>query len=200
MSFNKCKNTNFYFQCVEEIAKKIDKYKIEQIIEKLLKIRKQKGRIFLIGVGGSAANCSHAVNDFRKLCGLQTYSPCDNFSEMSARINDEGWNGIFKEWLKISNINSKDGLFILSVGGGNKEKKVSENIIEAINYSKKKKAKIFGIVGRDGGYTKKKGDYVLVIPTVANNLVTPLSESFQAVVWHSIVSSPLIQIKKTKCS
>ena len=153
---------------------------------------------FFIGVGGSAGNCSHAVNDFRKLCDIECYSPSDNVSELTARINDEGWETSYSEWLKVSKFNEKDCLFIFSVGGGNLEKKVSMNIVKAIELANKKNSKVFGVVGRDGGFAKKKGDFVVVVPTVDKNLVTPFTEGFQAVIWHCLVSDPVLQIKDTK--
>lgn len=187
-----------YFKNIIEISKKIDIQVLDSIILALSKVKKNKGRVFFIGAGGSAGNCSHAVNDFRKLCSIEAYAPTDNVSELTARVNDEGWNTVFSEWFKISNLNSKDSIFILSVGGGDKKKNISQNLIEAIKYAKKKKVKILGIVGRDGGYTKKNGDNILLVPNTDNDLVTPLSESFQSVILHCIVSSPKLQINKTK--
>ena len=161
-------------------------------------MRGRKGRLFILGVGGSAANCSHAVNDFRKLCGIETYAPTDNVSELTARTNDEGWGSVFSEWLKVSNFSSKDALLIFSVGGGNKERNVSVNLIQAIDLANEVGAKVFGIVGRDGGYTKQKGDCVVVIPTVDADKVTPIAEAFQGVIWHGFVSHPRLQMVKTK--
>ena len=168
-----------YFKNIIEISKKIDIKVLDSIITTLCKVRRNKGRVFFIGAGGSAGNCSHAVNDFRKLCLIEAYAPTDNVSELTARVNDEGWETVFSEWFKISNLNSKDSIFILSVGGGDKKKNISQNLIEAIKYAKKKKVKILGIVGRDGGYTKKNGDNIILVPNTDNDLVTPLSESFQ---------------------
>lgn len=187
-----------YFNQLGSLASIIDKKQIEKLAETLLKIRKKRGRVFFIGVGGSAGNCSHAVNDFRKICEIECYTPTDNVSELTARINDDGWESSFANWLKISNLNSKDALFIMSVGGGNKKRNVSINIIKAIQFAKKVKAKILGIVGRDGGYTKKVGDNVILIPTIDKKLVTPYSESFQSVIWHCLVSHPILQKKKMK--
>ena len=187
-----------YFGNIIRIAESIDIKSIESLVKALCKLRRNKGRLFFVGVGGSAGNCSHAVNDFRKLCLINAYSITDNISELTARINDEGWNSSFAEWLKVSNINSKDAIFVLSVGGGNIAKKVSVNIIEAIKISKKRKAKIFGIVGRDGGFTKKNGDNIILIPNKNPKLVTPLSESYQSVIWHCLVSHPSLQVKNTK--
>ena len=187
-----------FFLGVEKIAKEISKSKIEIIAKQINKIRENKGRIFFLGVGGSAGNCSHAVNDFRKICNIECYSPTDNVSELTARINDEGWNTSLVEWLKVSRLSSKDAIFIMSVGGGSQKKQVSINLVKAIDYAKKCRSNIFGIVGRDGGYTKKKSNFVILIPTISKNLVTPFTEAFQAVVWHCLVSHPLLQVKKTK--
>jgi D-sedoheptulose 7-phosphate isomerase len=192
------KHVNQYFEQVKTVADLIDKQQIESLANALVSLRESGGRLFLLGVGGSAANCSHAVNDFRKLCGIESYAPTDNASELTARINDEGWDGAFAGWLKGSNLNSKDALFILSVGGGNLEKQVSVNLIKAIDCAKERRAKVFGIVGRDGGYTKKAGDIVVLVPVVDDKLVTPYSEAFQAVVWHCLVSHPVLQIQATK--
>ena len=187
-----------FFQKISIISEKIDKNQILKLVNTLIKIRKRKGRVFFLGVGGSAGNCSHAVNDFRKICEIECYAPTDNVSELTARINDDGWESSLKNWLKVSNLNSKDAIFIMSVGGGNKQKNVSVNLIEAIEFSKKKGAKVLGIVGRDGGHTKKFGDLVILIPTVDNSLVSPYCESFQSLVWHCLVSHPLLQTKKMK--
>ena len=187
-----------YFDQVKRISDLIDKNKIEQLISIISRIKKRNGRIFFLGIGGSAANSSHAVNDFRKLCEIECYCPTDNVSEFSARINDEGWDSSFLEWLKISRLNKKDGIFIFSVGGGNLKKKVSVNLIKSINYAKKIGSVILGVVSRDGGYTKKYGDTVIVIPIISKNLITPHAEAFQAVIWHCLVSHPLLQTKKTK--
>ncbi len=172
--------------------------KVELIARELAEIRSQMGRLFFLGVGGSAANCSHAVNDFRKICGFEAYAPTDNVSELTARVNDEGWDSIFANWLIGSRISSKDAIFIFSVGGGNLEKNVSPNLVKAIEVAKKVGAKIFGVVGRDGGYTAKSSETVLVIPTVKVNHVTPHSEAFQAVIWHLLVSHPLLKKVETK--
>ena len=183
---------------VSEIAGILDYELIEKMSKELSNLRKRSGRLFLLGVGGSAANASHAVNDFRKLCGIETYSPTDNVSELTARTNDEGWETVFSEWLKTSRLSDKDMLLVLSVGGGNLEKNISTNLIYALDFAIERKATIIGIVGRDGGYVKKIGKYVLVIPTVNKERVTPHSEAFQAVVWHCLVSHPNLQINATK--
>ena len=181
-----------------DILNKIDVNKLEKIISLIANVRRNKGRIFFLGVGGSAANASHAVNDFRKLACIESYAPTDNVSELTARTNDEGWKTVFKEWLKISKLNKKDLIFIFSVGGGNKEKKISENLVEAINYAKKVRSKICGIVGKNGGYTNKVTNYCLKIPSENPKLITPHTEGFQAIIWHLIISHPKIQINKTK--
>jgi len=187
-----------YFKLIPELTKKIDTKKVEKIVNHLAYVKKKRGRIFFLGVGGSAGNCSHAVNDFRKICEIESYTPSDNVSELTARINDDGWDSSFRNWLEVSKLNSKDVLFVLSVGGGNKKKKVSVNLIKAIDYAKKKKSKVLGIVGRDGGYTKKNGDAVIIIPTLDKKLITPFAESFQSVIWHCVVTHPKIQSKKMK--
>ena len=197
MNDNQNHVSSFFLQ-VNQIANSIDKIEIENLALSLLKIRENEGRLFFLGVGGSAGNCSHAVNDFRKLCGIESYAPTDNVSELTARINDDGWDVALAAWLKASRLKQNDAIFILSVGGGNFEKNVSVNLIKAIEYAKEKGAKVFGIVGRDGGYTKKVGDNVVVVPVVDEKLVTPHSEAFQAVVWHCLVSNPILQIQATK--
>tara|TARA_A100001011_G_scaffold388814_1_gene469182 strand:+ start:3384 stop:3971 length:588 start_codon:yes stop_codon:yes gene_type:complete len=180
------------------IIDKLDINKIEKIVNIIQKVKRIRGRIFFIGVGGSAANASHAVNDFRKIAGIECYSPSDNVSELTARINDEGWDSVYLNWLKTSNLNSKDLIFVFSVGGGNLKKKVSVNIVKALIYAKSKKSKISGIVSRDGGYTAKIADCCLIIPTVNKNSITPHAEAFQGVIWHLLVSHPKIKKYKTK--
>jgi len=187
-----------FFEIFFKVSKLIDPNSIDKLINQVKKIKDKKGRIFFIGVGGSAGNASHAVNDFRKICEIECYSPLDNVSELTARINDEGWDSSISEWLRVSRINSKDAIFAFSVGGGDIKKKVSTNIVNAIRYSKTKKAKIFGIVSNKGGYLKKNGDAVVYIPPLDNDLITPIAESYQAVVWHCIVSHPLLKKNKTK--
>jgi D-sedoheptulose 7-phosphate isomerase len=187
-----------YFSEVAEIAKGIDQAAIEAVVQGLATVRQEGGRLFILGVGGSAANCSHAVNDFRKLCGIETYSPVDNVSELTARANDEGWETIFSGWLKVSRVNDKDAILVFSVGGGNEEKNVSTNIVAALKEAKSLGAKVYGVVGRDGGYTKQVGDAVVVVPIVADTRVTPHTEAFQAVVWHCFVSHPALQVNATK--
>jgi len=181
-----------------EITKKINPEVIESIVDLLVDVKSKRGRLFILGVGGSAANAGHAVNDFRKLADIETYSPTDNVAELTARTNDEGWHTIFSGWLRVSNLNSKDCLFILSVGGGDKDKNVSPNLIEAIDLAKEVGARVTGIVGRDGGYTAKNADICLVVPSVNPGTVTPHSESFQTVIWHLIVSHPKLKVNPTK--
>jgi len=183
---------------VIEITKAIDSEIVEKIVELLLDVKSAGGRLFVLGVGGSAANAGHAVNDFRKLAGIETYAPTDNVAELTARTNDEGWQTVFSGWLKVSKLTTKDCLFILSVGGGNKEKNVSPNLIEAIDLAKEVGARVTGIVGRDGGYTAQYADVCLVVPTVNSGTVTPHSESFQTVLWHLMVSHPKLKANPTK--
>jgi len=190
--------TNKHLQEVSEIIKKLDIDKIENIIEIILKVKEKKGRVFFLGVGGSAGNCSHAVNDFRKILGIESYAPTDNVSELTARINDEGWNSVFREWLKTSNLQSKDLIFIFSVGGGNVEKNISTNLVEALKYAKSVNASIVGVVGRDGGYTSIVSNSCVIIPTVNKSSITPHTEAFQAVIWHLIVSHPKLKLNETK--
>lgn len=180
------------------ICAQIDSAKIENLADELVALRERGGRLFILGVGGSAGNASHAVNDFRKLCGIETYTPTDNVSELTARTNDEGWETVFEGWLETSQLDGDDALLIFSVGGGDAERNVSVNMISAIKLAKSRNAKVFGIVGKDSGYTAKNGDVVVVVPQVNPDRVTPLSEAFQAVVWHSLVSNPKLQRRATK--
>ena len=161
--------------------------------EILQDVRKNGGRLFVLGVGGGAGHASHAVNDFRKIAGIESYAPTDNVSELTARVNDDGWETVFENWLKGSRLNAKDCIFVFSVGGGNAEKKVSVNLVNALRYAKDVGAKVIGVVGRDGGYTAKVADACVIIPTMNEKTVTPQTEAFQAVVWHLIVSSPAMQ-------
>ena len=192
------RHINSFFNQVKIIAEKINKVELQKIAQTLHLLKKKGGRLFLLGVGGSAANCSHAVNDFRKLCNIESYTPTDNASELTARINDEGWDSSFVEWLKVSKLNKKDVVFIMSVGGGNLKKKVSVNLVNAIKYAKKKNSKVLGIIGKKDGYTRKNADISILIPNVDKKLITPHTEAFQAVVWHCLVSHPILQINKTK--
>ena len=181
-----------------EIVAKINPADCDKCVAELRAVREHGGRLFMLGVGGSAANASHAVNDFRKIAGIETYAPTDNVSELTARTNDEGWASVFVEWLRTSKLNSKDCLFILSVGGGNVEKNVSPNLVAALQLAKQVGARIIGIVGKDGGYTAKVADACVIVPTVNPNTVTPHSEAFQAVVWHLFVSHPDLKVNQTK--
>ena len=188
----------FFFKNFSKALQNIDLKKLDQTAKILAKTRKKKGRLFILGVGGSAGNSSHAVNDFRKLCSIDAYSPTDNVSEITARTNDEGFNSIFSEYLKVSNLTYKDTLLIFSVGGGNLKKKVSLNLIEAIKFAKKKKSKVISFVGKDDGFAFANSDISILMSSPDKSYVTPVSEPMQAVLWHSLVSHPILQTKKTK--
>jgi D-sedoheptulose 7-phosphate isomerase len=181
-----------------KICAEIDTQKIERLAEELAALRDREGRLFILGVGGSAGNAGHAVNDFRKLCAIEAYAPTDNVSELTARTNDEGWETVFSGWLEVSRLRAADALLVFSVGGGDAERNVSVNIIRAIELAKARGAKVFGIVGKDSGFTARYGDVVVVAPQVNQERVTPLSEAFQAVVWHCLVSNPKLQKRATK--
>ena len=181
-----------------EIIGKLDANSIEKMVTILRDCRDRKGRLFILGVGGSAANASHAVNDFRKICGFEAYAPTDNVLELTARVNDEGWDTVFLEWLKGSRVNSNDCVLVFSVGGGNQELNVSANLVHALNFCKENKVEVLGVVGRDGGHTAKMADACCVIPTVNPINVTPHTEAFHAVVWHAIVSHPVLKVSETK--
>ena len=181
-----------------EVVRRLDPALLEQLVDELTDLRERGGRLFFLGVGGSAGNCSHAVNDFRKIVGIEAYAPTDNVSELTARTNDEGWHTIFREWLKTSRLGANDAVLVFSVGGGNLEKNVSPNLVGALQLAKEVGARIFGIVGRDGGYTAKVGDVVVIVPTVNDDNVTPHSEAFQAVIWHLLVSHPKLKVYQTK--
>ena len=187
-----------YFKEVAKVAETIDLAGIERLAKELAALRERGGRLFFLGVGGSAGNCSHAVNDFRKLCGIEAYAPTDNVSELTARTNDEGWDTVFAAWLRTSRGTDKDAVFVFSVGGGDLEKNVSPNIVAGLKEAKQRGMKVFGVVGRDGGYTRQVGDCVIVVPTVEASRVTPHTEAFQAVVWHCLVSHPALQQVATK--
>ena len=187
-----------YFEQVTEVARKLDHARVQALVDELVALREREGRLFILGVGGSAGNASHAVNDFRKLCAIEAYAPTDNVSELTARINDEGWEGVFEEWLRVSRARAGDALLIFSVGGGNVEKNISVNLVRAIDAAKGRGVRILGIVGRDGGHAAKAGDCVVVVPTVDPAAVTPHTEAFQAVVWHCLVSHPALQAKTFK--
>lgn len=190
--------TTGYLNEAVEILQRLDRDRIDHMVELLADLRARGGRLFLLGVGGSAANCSHAVNDFRKLTGIEAYAPTDNVSELTARTNDEGWSSVFVGWLTVSRLSSRDMLFVLSVGGGSLDKNISPNLVAAMQYAGQVGAKIIGVVGRDGGHTAVVADACLVIPTVNPQNVTPHAEAFQAVVWHLLVSHPLLKAASTK--
>lgn len=191
-------HTTNYFQKISQIASSLDFTLIHKMACAMKELRENSGRLFILGVGGSAANASHAVNDFRKLCKIEAYAPTDNVSELTARTNDDGWNTVFSEWLKVSNANSKDAILVLSVGGGNEEMQVSVNLVKALQEAKSRKLKVYGIVGKDGGYTAQVADLAIVIPPIDGALITPLTEAYQAVVWHCLVSNPVLQVVDTK--
>ena len=185
MSFSRA-----YLDHAVAVARAIDAAKLEAVATELVALRERNGRLFILGVGGSAANASHAVNDFRKLCGIEAYAPTDNVSELTARTNDEGWDTVFAAWLSISRASERDAILVFSVGGGSIERNVSANIVRALDEGHRRNCRILGIVGRDGGYTAKIAHAVVIVPTVAPELITPLTEAFQAVIWHGLVSHP----------
>jgi D-sedoheptulose 7-phosphate isomerase len=187
-----------HLQETAQIVSQLDPALCEKAVELLVSVRERGGRVFILGVGGSAANASHAVNDFRKIAGLECYAPTDNVSELTARTNDEGWSTVFAEWLKGSRLDAEDALLVLSVGGGSLEKNVSPNLVAALQLAKERGASVLGIIGRDGGYTAKVADVAIIIPTVNPNNTTPHSEAFQAVVWHLFVSHPKLKVAQTK--
>jgi len=187
-----------YFAGSIDISQRIDTEKVEALAGELVGLRARGGRLFILGVGGSAGNASHAVNDFRKLCGIEAYAPTDNVSELTARTNDEGWETVFVEWLKVSRLAKDDAVLVFSVGGGNLERNISPTLVSAVQYAKSVGARVLGVVGKSNGYTAEVGDVVVVIPVVRENLITPFSEAYQAVVWHCLVSHPLLQAKPTK--
>jgi D-sedoheptulose 7-phosphate isomerase len=190
--------TSTHLSEAKKIIDGLDVNVIERMADLLVRVRANGGRVFFLGVGGSAGNCSHAVNDFRKIAGIEAYAPTDNVSELTARTNDEGWETVFLEWLKVSRLRPNDLIFVFSVGGGNLERNVSPNLVRALQYAKEIGATILGVVGRDGGYTAKVGDAVCIVPTVNAEAVTPHSEAFQAVVWHLLVSHPALKARQTK--
>ena len=187
-----------YLLEAKQVIDKLDINTIEYAVELLADIRKNQGRLFILGVGGSAANASHAVNDFRKIVGIEAYAPTDNVSELTARTNDEGWETVFSEWLAVSHLCDNDMILVMSVGGGNLEKNVSPNIVSALQYAKEVGARIIGIVSRDGGYTALVADACILIPVINADMTTPHAEAFQAIVWHLMVSHPLLKKIQTK--
>ncbi len=190
--------TQQHLEEASRIIAELDTSAIESMAELLAKVRADGGRLFFLGVGGSAGNCSHAVNDFRKIVGLESYAPTDNVSELTARTNDEGWDTVFVEWLKTSRLGPKDAVFVFSVGGGNLEQNVSPNLVKALQHACDVDARITGVVGRDGGFTATVADVCLVVPTVNPQTITPHSEAFQAVIWHLLVSHPVLKARQTK--
>ena len=181
-----------------EIIRRIDHAEVEAVAALLAGCRATGGRLFILGVGGSAANASHAVNDFRKICGFEAYAPTDNVSELTARTNDEGWASVFEGWLRVSRLRPSDALLIFSVGGGDLEKQVSPNLVAAIQYAKSQGAQVAGIVGRDGGFTRRNADASILVPVVNAQHVTPHTEAFQAVLWHLLVTHPALKVAQTK--
>jgi D-sedoheptulose 7-phosphate isomerase len=187
-----------YLDQVGQVAAGLDRGAINRLVDLLVDVRQSGGRLFILGVGGSAGNASHAVNDFRKIVGLEAYAPTDNVSELTARINDEGWDTAYANWLKVSRLVARDGVLVFSVGGGDAERKVSVNLVRAIEHAKAVGARVGGIVGRDGGFTAKMADACVIVPTVDPETVTPHSEAFQAVIWHLLVSHPRLQAAPAK--
>ena len=191
-------HTVHFIACAGQVLAQMDAAAIERLASDLAALRERQGWLFVLGVGGSAGNAGHAVNDFRKLAGIEAYAPTDNVSELTARTNDEGWETVFAAYLDVSRACERDAIFVLSVGGGDAERSISVNLVRAVDEAKRRAMAVFGIVGRDGGYTRTRGDSVIVIPTVDPQLVTPLSEAFQAIVWHCLVSHPALQRRSTK--
>ncbi len=190
--------TEHYLNETIQVVEQLDRGIIDRMVQLFVQTRERGGRLFILGVGGNAGNASHAVNDFRKIAGMEAYAPTDNVSELTARINDDGWDTAFARWLEGSRLNEKDLIFVLSVGGGNREMNVSVNLVKALEYSKEVGASICGVVGRDGGFTAEVADACAIVPTISAHSVTPLAESFQAVIWHLIVSHPDVQVGETK--
>lgn len=192
------KHVEKYLAQAKSICDELDGDSIEGIVDSLVSLREGGGRLFILGAGGSAANASHAVNDFRKLCDIECYAPTDNVSELTARTNDEGWDSVFVEWLKTSRLNESDGVLVFSVGGGSEDKNISVNIIHALKEARQRGSTILGIVGRNGGFTAEVANISVIVPTVDSALVTPHTEAFQALIWHCLVSHPKLQLRKTK--
>jgi len=190
--------TQLHLSEASQIIDALDVNAIEEVASLLAELRSRGGRLFFLGVGGSAANCSHAVNDFRKLVGIEAYAPTDNVSELTARTNDEGWASVFLEWLKISRLRAQDMLFVFSVGGGSLEKNISANLVKALDYAVEIGAKVVGVVGRDGGHTARVADACVIIPTINKENITPHVEAFQGVIWHLLVSHPILKANQTK--
>ncbi|HZP19129.1 MAG TPA: SIS domain-containing protein [Bauldia sp.] len=191
-------HTRTYYEEVEKVARGIDREAVERMVEILAGLRPSGGRLFILGVGGGAGHAGHAVNDFRKICGIEAYAPTDNVSELTARVNDDGWATVFANWLRGSRIGAKDVVLVFSVGGGNAAKNISANIVEALKLAKSVGARVIGVVGRDGGYTAEVADACVIVPTVNPQNVTPHTEAFQAVVWHGLVSHPRLLVNEMK--
>lgn len=187
-----------FLSCCKTVLDQLDQGSIEGVVEVLRSTRERGGRLFCLGSGGGAGHASHAVCDFRKLCGLESYCPSDNVSELTARINDEGWAGSLAAWLSVSRLNEKDCLLVFSVGGGSEDPPVSENLVQAIALARTRGASVVGVVGRDGGYTARQSNACIIVPTVDSNLITPLTEGFQAILWHLLVSHPRLQLAPTR--
>lgn len=190
--------TRRYLAEVSDLAGQLDPIVIDRIIERLLELRERTGRLFFLGVGGGAGHASHAVNDFRKIAGIESYAPTDNVSELTARINDDGWDSCYANWLRGSHLSARDAVFVFSVGGGNPEHRISMNLVASLTFARETGACIVGVVGRDGGYTAQVADACLIVPTLSAETVTPHTEEFQAVVWHLIVSHPLLRCHQMK--
>jgi D-sedoheptulose 7-phosphate isomerase len=190
--------TDQHLDEVVRIAQQLDRGAIERMAGVLAGTRERQGRIFFLGVGGSAANCSHAVNDFRKIAGIECYAPTDNVAELTARVNDEGWATTFVEWLKVSRLSAADAVVVFSVGGGDLEKNISPNLVAALQHARAAGARILGVVGRDGGFTAQVAEACVIIPTVNANTITPHAEAFQAIVWHLLVAHPLLKANQTR--
>jgi D-sedoheptulose 7-phosphate isomerase len=187
-----------YLQDAREIAAQIDVEEVERIVRMLVDLRSRGGRLFFLGVGGGAGHASHAVNDFRKIAGIESYTPTDNVSELTARVNDDGWDSSFSNWLRVSRLNSRDMIFVFSVGGGDLTRNISPNLVRALEYARQEKATICGVVGRDGGYTAKVADGCVIVPTIDPEGITPHTEAFQAVIWHLLVSHPALKANAMK--
>lgn len=182
-----------YLKDSRKVLDKLSKVEFTKVITEIVKLKKRQGRLFIIGVGGSSANCSHAVNDFRKICGIETYAPTDNVAELTARTNDDGWETVFSGWLKTSRLNKNDAILVFSVGGGNLEKNISTNIVSALKFAQEVDCTILGIVSRDGGYTHKVAHASILIPVISDETITPFAEAFQALIWHGIVNYPTLK-------
>jgi D-sedoheptulose 7-phosphate isomerase len=187
-----------FLEEVQQVTKQLDPEAVERVVDELARVRERGGRLFILGVGGSAANASHAVNDFRKICGIEAYTPTDNVAELTARVNDDGWETSFSNWLRVSRLGAKDLVLVFSVGGGDLARNISPNLVRALEHAKQVGTPVCGIVGRDGGFTAQVADACVIVPTIRPETVTPHAEAFQAVVWHLLVSHPSLQTAPTK--